>query len=116
MTVNNTLRICLEGLSDERIQRLQRHITKGTEILCGCDQAGDYFVFHGRSDPVMLACFEDKYPVDTVTYHDLHPTTQEVYATVAECVPDSGYANALQELTQWDVKQVIRDIAKRRGL
>lgn len=67
-------------------------------------------------DPVMLACYDEPYTDGDVIYAELHEQVKEVYDTVATRVPHSGYANALEELTQWDIRQVIQQLARKRGI
>lgn len=109
MTAKDDLKLCLSALSRQKIARLHRHLERGMPVLCGCEQAGDYFVYEGRCDPVILACFET-YPRQTETYHGLHQQTQDVYDSVAEMLNHSGYACALEQLTQWDVKQIVKEL------
>ena len=116
VTAEHDLHKCLSVLSDSRIERLMRHVDKDTPILCGCEIAGDSFVYEGRADPVILACFEDVYPELSAYYDELHPDTIAVYEEVSTQVLHSGYANALIELSQHDVKSIVRQIVKERGL
>jgi len=111
-----TLIRCLRDLPKGRLLRLKRHVEKQTPILCGCEQAGDYFIYEGRMEPVMLACYENSYTQGNVTYYELHPDVREVYLTVADRVPHSGYANALTVLSQYEVREAIKWILNQHGI
>jgi len=112
----NILKICLRGLDDIRLRTLAEHVKKKTPILCGCDKAGDFFVYDGRCDPVILACYKNGYPQQEAIHSELHPDVQLIYEKVAERVPDSGYACALEEATQWDIWQVVNELTKERRM
>jgi len=105
------------ALPKANIRRLLEHVEKETPILCGRYEAGSYFVLDGVADPVILSCYRDPSVLgQQVVYDQIHPDVEKLYHAVADQVPHSGYANALAESTQWDVRKIIRYVVKQKGL
>ncbi len=116
MGVKQILKTCLRALDDPRLRQLAKHVAKETPILCGCQEAGYYLVYDNKAEPVILACYANKYPAKEAGFNDLHPDVQQIYRDVSSRLPDSTYALALEEATQWDVREAVRELAKERHM
>ena len=103
---------CFGFLSDERLSNLVYHAKRDREILCG-EHAMATVSSSGHASPEVLSVTRDV-PMGKDSTGGILP---EWESALEEMAPDgSGYLLALRKVNSDEVKEIIKKVAKERGV